>query len=202
LNVPRDSIRPVRNSFRSRAELHTRIAEELSGRILDIAAILIRSLQNGGKILFCGNGGSAADCQHLAAELVGRFERERRGLSAIALTTDTSILTSVGNDYGFDRIFERQVEALGRPGDVLIGMSTSGRSPNVILALRKARAMGLVTVGFCGADTGPLGEAADEILSIPADRTLLIQEGHIAVGHVLCDRVEAAFVSGNAQTPS
>jgi D-sedoheptulose 7-phosphate isomerase len=186
----------IQDSLRERVELHARLADILPGQIQPIADILIRSLRNGGKILFCGNGGSAADSQHLAAELVGRFERERRGLPALSLTTDSSILTSVGNDYGFDRIFERQVEALGRPGDALAGISTSGRSKNVVLAMQKARAMGLSTIAFCGETPGPVTELADAALRIPATRTVLIQEGHIVAGHILCDLIEAAFSSG------
>ncbi len=190
-----DSTKLIQDSFRARAELQVQLADVLSETIQRIAEMMIRSIQTGGKVLFCGNGGSAADSQHLAAELVGRFERERKGLAAIALTTDTSILTSVGNDYGFDRIFERQVEALGRSGDVLVGISTSGRSKNVTAAMQKARVMGLSCVAFCGAISGPMTKLAEVSLQIPATRTVLIQEGHIAAGHIICDLVEAAFAS-------
>jgi D-sedoheptulose 7-phosphate isomerase len=142
-----------------------------------------------------GNGGSAADCQHLAAELVGRFERDRPGLASIALTTDTSILTSVGNDLGFERIFARQVEALGRPGDLLIGLSTSGNSRNVLAALEVGRGMGLRCAGLSGGSGGRLVTATDLCLSVPSGITARIQEAHILIGHMVCDLVETALAS-------
>ncbi|WP_346353554.1 D-sedoheptulose 7-phosphate isomerase [Azotosporobacter soli] len=157
-----------------------------SDLILQIAQVWRVALKNGNKILFCGNGGSAADCQHLAAELVGRFVKERKGLPGIALTTDTSILTAVGNDYGFDRVFSRQVEALGRPGDVLVGISTSGNSPNVLAAMAEAKKQGMITVGFSGGTGGKLNGAADVCLVVEAATTARVQEGHILVGHLLC----------------
>lgn len=147
-------------------------------------------LERGGKVLFFGNGGSASDSQHLAAELVGRYERERRGLAAVALTTDTSILTAVGNDYGYDRVFLRQVEALGRPGDVAFGLSTSGNSPNVLLAIERARQMGLVTIALSGRDGGKLASAAEISIVVPSAKTARIQETHILIGHILCERVD------------
>jgi D-sedoheptulose 7-phosphate isomerase len=155
---------------------------------------VIHALQSGGKVLLCGNGGSAADSQHIAAELVGRFKKDRKGMPAIALTTDTSILTSVANDFGYEEVFRRQVEALGEGGDVLIGISTSGRSKNVVLAIQKAREMGIVTVALIGGDTGPVSDAADMTVSIPSPDTPRIQEGHITFGHILCDLVERAIV--------
>lgn len=187
----------VSDSIKSQLLERSRLLAEYAGLLPQklgiIADVCIRSIGNGGKILLCGNGGSAADSQHLAAELVGRFERERKALPAIALTTDTSILTAVGNDYGFDRIFERQVEAIGNAGDVFVGMSTSGGSINVLRAMEAAKAMGLVCVAFCGEKPGPLVQLADYTIQIPASRTVLIQEGHLAAGHILCDLVEAAF---------
>jgi D-sedoheptulose 7-phosphate isomerase len=156
------------------------------------AKALITCIQKGNKILFFGNGGSAADSQHLAAEFVGRYETERRALPAIALTTDTSILTAVGNDYGFERIFERQIEALGKPGDVAVGISTSGHSKNVLLGLQKAKALGLTTVGFLGRSGGEIKSAVDIALVIPAQKTSRIQECHILIGHILCELVDEA----------
>jgi D-sedoheptulose 7-phosphate isomerase len=163
-----------------------------------VAATLIAALRSGGKLLFFGNGGSAADAQHLAAEFVNRFAVERRALPAIALTTDSSVLTSIGNDYAFERIFARQVEALGRPGDVAIGLSTSGRSPNVIEGLRAARRGGLVTVGLTGEAGGALAGECDLILMVPSSDTARIQETHILAGHILCRLVDDAF--GTAST--
>ncbi|MBF0155461.1 MAG: D-sedoheptulose 7-phosphate isomerase [Magnetococcales bacterium] len=158
------------------------------------ATEMTRAIRNGGKILWMGNGGSAADSQHLAAEFVGRFSRERRALASIALTTDTSILTAVGNDYGYEAIFARQVEALARPGDVVVGISTSGNSPNVLVALAAARQLGVFTLGFSGRDGGRLREAVDLCLTVPVKITARIQEGHILMGHLLCDWVEASIM--------
>jgi D-sedoheptulose 7-phosphate isomerase len=151
-------------------------------------------LSGGGKILWMGNGGSAADSQHMAAELVGRFSRERPGLASIALSTDTSILTSVGNDYGFEKIFARQIDALCETGDVVVGISTSGNSANVLDAMKTARARGALTVGFSGRDGGLLKDAVDECLIVPSNDTARIQEGHILLGHLLCDWIEDAVV--------
>jgi D-sedoheptulose 7-phosphate isomerase len=155
-----------------------------------IADRMIRAIRDGKKILWCGNGGSAADSQHLAAELVGRFRRERRAWASIALTTDTSILTAIGNDYGYHAIFARQVEALCQSGDVLVGLSTSGNSPNVCNAIECARSIGAYTVGMTGKDGGNLAAAADTCLQVAARDTARIQECHILFGHMLCDRVE------------
>lgn len=160
-------------------------------RLADAAATAIRG---GGKILFFGNGGSAADAQHLATELVVRFVRNRPALPAIALTTDTSALTAIGNDFGFDHLFQRQVEALGRPGDLAIGISTSGRSPNITLALRRARELGLTAAALSGRDGGELVGLADPLLVVPSDITAHIQEMHIALGHMLCDVLEREVV--------
>jgi D-sedoheptulose 7-phosphate isomerase len=158
--------------------------------IVRFAEACTGALKAGRKVLFCGNGGSAADSQHLAAELVGRFQKERRGLPGIALTTDTSILTSIGNDYGFDRVFSRQVEALAAPGDVVVGLSTSGNSPNVVRALEAAKAIGAVTVGLTGQNGGKLAETSDICIKVPAEVTARIQEGHILIGHIVCQLID------------
>ncbi len=155
------------------------------------ATRLADSLRQGGKLLICGNGGSAADAQHWAGELVSRFHYDRPGLAAIALTTDSSIMTAIGNDYGYERLFARQVEALGRPGDVLFALSTSGRSPNILAALAAARTRGLFTVGFTGA--GGMAAPCDLCLRIPSASTPRIQEGHEVLGHAICAMVEAAL---------
>ncbi len=167
-----------------------RAAEELPEIGAAVAAVLVEAIQGGGKILFCGNGGSAADAQHLAAELAGRLRLERRALPAVALTVNASTLTAVANDYGYEAVFARQVEALGKPGDVLIGISTSGSSPNVVAALKTAKLSGLVTVGLLGLSGGAMEEFCDYSLRAPSDDTQRIQEIHIAVGHAICEIVE------------
>jgi D-sedoheptulose 7-phosphate isomerase len=151
----------------------------------------IDSLAAGGKILFFGNGGSAADAQHLATELVIRYRYNRKALAAVALTTDTSLLTACANDFSYEEIFSRQIEALGRPGDVAIGITTSGNSPNVLTALAVARDMGLVAAGFSGREGGKMVGLADPLLIVPSNVTARIQEMHILIGHALCDQVEA-----------
>jgi len=158
--------------------------------VLKIANICIKSLKSGGKIIFCGNGGSAADSQHLAAELVSRFNFDRPALSAIALTTDTSALTAIGNDYGYERVFSRQLEALGREGDVLFGFSTSGRSKNILLAFEQAKKMKIKTVGMLGIDGRDIGGISDEQINIPSSYTPKVQEGHICIGHIICGVIE------------
>jgi len=167
---------------------------EYIAKPLEIAAKLcIDSLQGGGKILIFGNGGSAADAQHIAAEMVGRYKIERKGLAAIALTTDTSALTSIGNDYGYNHVFDRQVEALANEGDVAIGISTGGSSDNVISALRLAKDMGCKTVGFSGRDGGEMNTLCDINLIVPAEDTPRIQEMHIVIGHTICHLIDQAF---------
>ncbi len=158
--------------------------------MIGVADAITKSLKTGGKVLLCGNGGSAADAQHIAAELIGRFEKERASLGAIALTTDTSILTAVGNDYGFDHVYERQVVGLGNKGDVLIGISTSGRSKNIVKALEAGRARGLVNIGFTGKDARDMGSLCDALLRAPSERTAVIQQIHITAAHVICGLVE------------
>lgn len=155
--------------------------------------LLTGALQAGHKIMLCGNGGSAADAQHIAAELVCRFESTRRGLPAIALTTDTSALTAIGNDFGFERIFARQVEALGQPGDVLVAISTSGNSANVLAAVETARDLGVISIGLTGGSGGTLSHQADHNLTAPSPITARIQECHILVGHIWCRMVDHAF---------
>lgn len=157
------------------------------------AVSCVESLGRGGKILLAGNGGSAADAQHIAGEFVSRFAFDRPGLSAIALTTDTSILTAIGNDYGYEKLFARQVQALGQKGDVFIGYSTSGKSPNVLLAFEEARAKGLICIGLTGNRGGPMRELCDYLLEVPSSDTPKIQEGHLVLGHILCGLVESAI---------
>lgn len=160
-------------------------------RALEAAAqAVVASLRADGKVLFAGNGGSAADAQHMAGEFVSRFLFDRPGLAAVALTTDTSILTAIGNDYGYEKLFERQVQALGRKGDVLVAYSTSGKSPNILRALEAGRAKGLVTIGFTGNRGGPMLELCDHVLATPSPDTPKIQEGHLVMGHILCGLVE------------
>jgi D-sedoheptulose 7-phosphate isomerase len=164
---------------------------ELLGLIGTVAEACVAALGSGRKALFAGNGGSAADAQHLAAELVSRYAYDRPGLPAFALTTDTSVLTAIGNDYGYEHLFARQIEAVGAAGDVFFGLSTSGRSPNVLKALDAARAKGLFTVGMTGRDGGQMPGRCDYLLRVPSDSTPRIQEGHIAIGHALCQIIEA-----------
>ena len=159
-----------------------------------LAEVCVTSLKAGGKILFCGNGGSAADAQHLSTELVVRYRQNRPALASIALTTDTSLLTAAANDFSFDEVFSRQVEGLARPGDIFIGISTSGNSPNVLKALEAARKVGAVPAGFSGRDGGKMVGLADPLLIVPCDVTARIQEMHILIGHILCDHIERSFV--------
>lgn len=181
---------------------HLRVTETMHAQIpilQRIADEMTRAVLHGGKVLWCGNGGSAADAQHMAAEFVGRFRRERKGLASIALTTDTSILTAVGNDYGYEQVFRRQVEALCAPGDVVVGISTSGNSRNVCLALEEAKKMGASTVAFTGQGGGAMAGLADAALCVPSKDTARIQEAHILCGHMLCDWVEAAVCCLDAE---
>ena len=162
------------------------------------AAACIKSMESGGKILLAGNGGSAADAQHIAGEFVSRFAFDRPGLPAIALTTDTSILTAIGNDYGYEKLFARQVQAHGQKGDVFIGYSTSGKSPNVLLAFEEARSRGLVCIGLAGNRGGPMRELCHYLLEVPSTDTPKIQEGHLVLGHILCGLVENAIFKAPA----
>lgn len=171
--------------------------------LVKITQAWLQALKNGNKIIFCGNGGSAADSQHIAAELVSKFRRERRTLPAIALTTDTSILTSIANDYSYEDVFSRQVEALGQAGDVAVGISTSGTSPNVLKAMQSAAKMGITTVGFTGMDGSKLKDCVDICFHAPSRSTPRIQEVHITVAHALCEIIEgellvpAGYLNGN-----
>jgi D-sedoheptulose 7-phosphate isomerase len=175
------------------AEHQTMFAKmgDLIPQISQVAEELKACIKRGGKILIMGNGGSAADSQHIAAEIVGRFKKERRGLAAIALTTDTSIITSVGNDYGYDYIFARQIEALCRPEDVVIGITTSGNSKNVVAAIEEANQLGATTIGLTGGSGGKMNELCKYNLVMPSSVTARVQEAHIFVGHSLCDLLES-----------
>jgi D-sedoheptulose 7-phosphate isomerase len=164
-----------------------------SAAIEEAAGAMIAALAAGNKIMFCGNGGSAADSQHLAAELMGRYLRDRAPLPALALTVDTSALTAISNDYGYDEVFARQLRGVGRRGDVLVGLSTSGNSANVIAAIEAARAMGVIAIGMTGTNSGRMDDLCDILIKVPATRTNRIQEMHIAVGHMLCGFVEDAL---------
>ena len=166
------------------------MASDLPKKLEECAECVEKALSEGHKVLFCGNGGSAADSQHLAAEFVGRFQKERKGLPAIALTVDTSILTAVANDYGYDTVFARQVQALGVPGDVLIGISTSGNSKNVLLAIKEAKAKGIICIGMTAEGGGKMANACDICLAVPAKVTARAQEMHILLGHILCELVD------------
>jgi D-sedoheptulose 7-phosphate isomerase len=180
------------------AKLATLIADiqadkALLNQVVECAETIVETLRQGGKVLIAGNGGSAADAQHIAGEFVSRFHYDRPGLAAIALTTDTSILTAIGNDYGYERLFSRQVQALGREGDVFIGITTSGNSANVLEALKTANDAGLKTIGFTGVTGGKMADMCDITLRMPSPETPKIQEGHIAIGHIICGLVEAAM---------
>lgn len=180
----------IKNSLNAHIEMFETILKTLIPQISDCAEIIFDALAKGNKILICGNGGSAADAQHIAAEFVGRYETERIALPAIALTTDTSALTALANDYGFEKIFARQVDALARPEDVLIAISTSGNSPNVINAVMNARAKGCKVIGLTGSDGKKLASLCDSCILIPARRTARIQEAHITIGHIWCEIID------------
>lgn len=167
--------------------------QEGLAEVAKFADYCLQGLKQGRTIFFMGNGGSAADSQHLAAEFVGRFVKERQGLPAVALTTDTSILTAVGNDYGFDTIFARQIEALVRTGDVVVGLSTSGNSPNVVQAFEAAKRMGAATIGLTGRSGGKMAAICDLCIRVPAEATARIQEIHILIGHLVCQLVDEEF---------
>ncbi|MGC8650179.1 MAG: D-sedoheptulose 7-phosphate isomerase [Hydrogenobaculum sp.] len=180
----------VKESFTNSIETKRAFLEMYRDKIVEVGLIMAQALMDGNKILFFGNGGSAADSQHLAAEIVGRYKKERKGLPSIALTTDTSILTAVGNDYGFDVIFERQIEALCMPGDIAVGISTSGNSPNVIKGLMKAHDMGATTIAFSGKQGGKVVDIAHYSFVVPSYDTARIQECHITLGHTLCEIID------------
>ncbi len=162
------------------------------GKIIEISQALIDCIKKGGKVILFGNGGSASDSQHIAAELVGRFRKERGGLAAMALTTNTSILTSIANDYGYDIVFARQIEAVGQKNDLAIGISTSGKAKNVTAGIKQAKKMGLKTVALTGGDGGEISKIADVTLVVPSMVTARIQEAHITIGHIVCELTEQA----------
>ncbi len=184
-------IEEIKSQFNQNIKLHQHSIEELSPQIAKAAELIIEAYKNGKKLLLCGNGGSAADAQHIAAELIGRFKKERKGLPAIALTTDTSILTSVANDYWYDLLFARQVEALGDKGDILIGISTSGNSRNIIRAVEAANSKGLKTIGFLGSDGGELKSLVQVPIVVSFQGSDRVQEVHIMIGHIICSLVES-----------
>jgi D-sedoheptulose 7-phosphate isomerase len=183
--------------IRSELNAHKKTIEDTIEKMIpsieEASKLAIATLRNGNKILLCGNGGSAADAQHIAAELTGRYKTERRGLPGIALTTDTSALTAIANDYGYDRVFDRQVEALANKGDLLIGISTSGNSANIISAFKVAKEMGCQTIGLSGRDGGKMNEVCDINLVVPSNDTPRIQEMHILIGHTICQAIDDAF---------
>ncbi len=188
------AITTIRERLRLAASVNDAMAESGAASIVAAADLIANCFRSNGKVLLCGNGGSAADCQHMAAELVGRLthEKDRPGLPAIALTTDTSFLTAYPNDVGFDGVFARQIQALGSPGDILIAISTSGRSRNVLTAVEEARGKGLSIVGLLGED-GPLATTADVAIRVPTNDTQVIQQVHLAVEHLICHLVERAL---------
>ncbi len=189
----------IRTELRKSRDVLTRLADELAPEIARAATTVVNSYRRGGKLLLAGNGGSAADAQHVAGELVGRFRQERAPLPAIALTTDTSVLTAIANDYSVEDMFRRQVEALGRESDVFIGLSTSGASPNVLAAVTAARQLGLTTIGLTGDyPDSPLARSVDLALCVPSRETPHIQEAHICILHTICGLVERELF-GRAQ---
>ena len=169
--------------------------QDLQAALVKAVNCCVNALKSGGKLMFAGNGGSAAEAQHFSAEMVGRFLKERKPLASVALSTDTSALTAIGNDYGYDQVFSRQVEALGRSGDVLIVLSTSGRSKNILAAMRAAAALGIATIALTGREPREMGALADVVLDVPSSDTPQIQEGHLILGHLLCGLVETQFTS-------
>jgi len=180
----------INENFEDHLQTIIKVREKLHESIELTGQKLAQSLSSGGTVFWCGNGGSAADSQHLAAELVGRFKKNRRALRSVALTTDSSVLTCIANDYSYDDIFARQIEALGRPADILLGISTSGNSENVLRAFKVAKEMGLITIALLGKDGGVAKELVDVALIIPSNSTARIQEAHILIGHMLCEIVE------------
>ena len=180
----------IKKNFSDHLDVINKVLESNIDSIDEFGDLLTTCLESDGTIFWCGNGGSASDSQHRSAELVGRFNKDRRALRSIALTTDTSILTSVGNDYGFKEIFSRQLEALGSSGDVLVGISTSGNSENIIRAFKVAKNLGITTLALTGKDGGNLKTISDHYLIVTSESTARIQESHILIGHILCDLIE------------
>jgi D-sedoheptulose 7-phosphate isomerase len=183
----------IKEEFNSHLETINNVMNHMESDVEAAATIVVEALKSGNKILLCGNGGSAADAQHIAAELTGRYKTQRRGLPGIALTTDTSALTAIGNDYGYDRVFDRQVESLANKGDVIIGISTSGNSKNVINALKLGHEIGCKTIGLTGRDGGAMNEVCNINLVVPSHNTPRIQEMHILFGHTICQIIDDSF---------
>jgi D-sedoheptulose 7-phosphate isomerase len=186
--------------FRGGAALRMEVADKCGPSIVRAAELAVRCVESGGKLILFGNGGSAADAQHLAAEFVARFVLNRRALAALALTTDSSIVTAIGNDFGFEQVFSRQIEALAAPNDLVIAISTSGNSPNVLAGVRAATARRLKSIGLTGNDGGALGKCVDICLVVPCSRTAWIQECHIAIGHLLCELVEQTLFGAGSNS--
>ena len=180
----------IQKILREEIAVKRKLLKTQAGNIEKAAKIVIECLKKGGKILICGNGGSAADAQHIAAEFVGRFKLERIALPAIALTVNTSILTAIANDYGYEEIFKRQLEALAKKNDILLGISTSGNSPNVIKAIKTAKKLGLATIALSGSGGGQLSKSAAFCITVPSKNTARIQESHIAIAHIICELAE------------
>lgn len=183
----------IKRQLYESSEVKRLIAESLSDKIAEAAMLIVDCIKSGGKVILFGNGGSAADAQHLAGELVGRFRLERRAFPALALTTNTSIITAISNDYGYDAVFARQIEAFAKPGDVVVGISTSGNSRNVVEGIRKAKDLDARVIGLTGGDGGKMKDILDVSINVPSSDTPRIQEGHIAIGHVICDIVESSL---------
>jgi len=194
MNTPSDTVAWLRRDIAEAMEVKQRLLadDELLGRIAAVAHTLTETLRRGGRVLFAGNGGSAADAQHLAAEIVGRFEVNRPGLPALSLSSDTSMLTAIGNDFGYETVFRRQIEAQSRPGDLFVGITTSGKSPNVLAAFDACASLGVTSVALCGLASGLAGRV-DHLLGVPSTRTARVQECHILIGHLLCAHVDRAL---------
>ena len=189
----------IKDQIRESASVMAAMMEDhgLVSAVKAVTDACVLALKNGNKLLFMGNGGSAADSQHLAGEMVSRFAFDRPGLPAFALTVDSSVMTAIGNDYGYERLFSRQVEAIAKPGDVLFGISTSGRSPNILAGLEVARKMGVVTVGMTGNQKARITGMVDHCIEIPSSSTPKIQEGHIVIGHIICGLIEQQMFSSH-----
>ena len=185
----------IQRQLAESAEVKRRLAAKNLDGIQKAAELLLKAVQNDAKILLCGNGGSAADAQHLAAELVARLRYERRAVAALALTTNTSTLSALSNDYDFSRVFVRQIEAFGKKGDILIGISTSGISENVVKAVEYAKSLGLITIVLTGSSGGKLAKTADLTIAVPADNVQRVQEAHITIGHIWCDLIEQSLIN-------
>jgi D-sedoheptulose 7-phosphate isomerase len=194
-------INNIENAIKSSIEVKANVINDkvLLENIVGAVEIITKAIQNGGKVLFCGNGGSAADAQHLAAELVSKFYFDRPAFAAIALTTNTSIITAISNDYDYSRIFARQIEAIAKEGDILVGISTSGNSENVLQAVSAAKAKNMMVIGMTGKTGGKMRDVCDVLLNMPSNETPRIQEAHITIGHIICEYAERALISGETK---